>query len=93
MVNIDFTLNKTKATDVAIPTTNIYSIDKLEEYWASCDLDNFKSNINTALGFNLFGIYDSYKNIINSQTTKKSTTGTTPSTNYDFSSLELGTVA
>ena len=96
MVNIDFTLNKTKATDVAIPTTNIYSIDKLEEYWASCDLDNFKSNINTALGFNLFGIYDSYKNIINSQTTKKSTTGTTPSTDIDmsdFQNFQLATIA
>lgn len=96
IVKIDFTLNKTDATDVAIPTTNVFSIDKINDYWASCDLDNFKANINSALGFNLFGIVDSFKNITNSQTTKKSTTGTTPSTDIDmsdFQNFQLATIA
>ena len=82
ILNIDFTMNKTNATDVSIPTDNVFSIDNIEDYKKTCDIESFKANINAALGINLFGAFDSYSRLNkqgqSSTITKRSTTVNDP---------------
>lgn len=56
VLTVDFKMNKTKATDVSIPTTNVYTVDQLDAYRATCDIEGFKQNISSALGINLSGL-------------------------------------
>ena len=81
MVTIEFKLNKTEATDVAVPTGKIFKLDQLEQYKATCDFETFKQNINNALGINIFGTLDKLGGMTNGKTTtgktnKKATTST-----------------
>lgn len=63
-VTVEFKLNKTEATDVAVPTSDVFSLsDQYEQYLATCDIDGFKQGINDALGINIFvssGKYPDY---------------------------------
>ena len=62
-VTVNFKLNKTEATDVAVPTENVYTLDQMDAYKKTCDIDNFKSAINDALGVNVFGMFDRLKGL------------------------------
>ena len=76
VVTVEFKMNKTEATDIALPTEKIYKIDQMEEYYKTCDIENFKASINDAIGYNVFGIFDSLGKLgQNGKTT------TTPKTN------------
>ena len=81
VVTIEFKLNKTDATDVAIPTGKIFKLDQLDQYKATCNFEAFKQNINNALGVNIFGTLDKLGGLTNGKTTtgktnKKATTST-----------------
>ena len=76
VVTVEFKMNKTEATDIALPTEKIYKIDQIEEYYKTCDIENFKASINDAIGYNVFGIFDSLGKL-----GQNGTTTTTPKTN------------
>lgn len=89
MMTVEFKQNKTEATDVAVPTQNVFTTSQLEQYKATCDFDNFKENINNALGTNVFSIFDSFGKIGNSTIGKSATSGSTTgrTTTIDMSDL------
>jgi hypothetical protein len=69
-------MNKTEATDIALPSEKAYKLDQIEEYYKTCDIENFNASINDAIGYNVFGIFDSLGKLgQNGKTT------TTPKTN------------
>lgn len=59
-VTVEFKLNKTEASDVAVPTGKTFTLDQMDQYQASCDIESFKQGLNDALGVNIFGGFDSY---------------------------------
>ena len=79
-------MNKTKATDVSIPTTNVFTVDQLDAYRATCDIEGFKQNISSALGINLSGLGTG---LGNGAITKKSTTFGNNGTNNVNGGLSL----
>lgn len=89
MMTVEFKQNKTEATDVAVPTQNVFTTSQLEQYKATCDFDNFKENINNALGTNVFSIFDSFGKFGNSTIGKSATSGSTTgrTTTIDMSDL------
>ncbi len=89
MMTVEFKQNKTEATDVAVPTQNVFTTSQLEQYKATCDFDNFKENINNALGTNVFSIFDSFGKLGNSTIGKSATSGSTTgrTTTIDMSDL------
>lgn len=89
MMTVEFKQNKTEATDVAVPTQNVFTTSQLEQYKATCDFDNFKDNINNALGTNVFSIFDSFGKLGNSTIGKSATSGSTTgrTTTIDMSDL------
>ena len=76
VVTVEFKMNKTEATDIALPTEKTYKIDQMEEYYKTCDIENFKASLNDAIGYNVFGIFDSFGKL-----GKNGTTTTAPKTN------------
>ncbi|MBQ8119884.1 MAG: hypothetical protein IJ172_03805, partial [Ruminococcus sp.] len=89
MMTVEFKQNKTEATDVAVPTQNVFTTSQLEQYKATCDFDNFKDNINNAPGTNVFSIFDSFGKLGNSTIGKSATSGSTTgrTTTIDMSDL------
>ena len=55
MIKIEFKEKKTEATDVEIPTGKTFTLDQLEQYKATCDFEQFKNNISSAIGTDIFG--------------------------------------
>ena len=55
MIKIEFNEKKTEATDVEIPTGKTFTLDQLEQYKATCDFEQFKNNISSAIGTDIFG--------------------------------------
>lgn len=86
VLTVDFKMNKTKATDVSIPTTNVFTVDQLDAYRATCDIEGFKQNISSALGINLSGLGTG---LGNGAITKKSTTFGNNGTNNVNGGLSL----
>ena len=83
MVTIEFKLNKTDATDVAIPTGKIFTLDQLDQYKATCNFETFKQNINNALGINIFGTLDQLGGLNKNKTTTGKKTTTSTQLDYD----------
>ena len=86
VLTVDFKMNKTKATDVSIPTTNVFTVDQLDAYRATCDIEGFKQNLSSALGINLSGLGTG---LGNGAITKKSTTFGNNGTNNVNGGLSL----
>lgn len=71
MMTVQFTMKKTEASDIAVPTSNIFTVDQLDKYKATCDIEGFKENLNTAFGTNIFSMFD-IGNLDRSKVTNKS---------------------
>ena len=87
VMKIEFTQNKTDATDVEIPTGKIFTVDQLEQYKATCDFNTLKNNITKAIGVDIFGALGTLGKLPQTaQGNNRSTTSTTLD-NMDLSDL------
>lgn len=81
VVTVEFKLNKTEASDIAIPTGKTYKLTELEEYAKTIDIENFKAHINDAIGYNVSGLVDSFGSYTaKSRQAQSKVKTTTPST-------------